>query len=119
MARPANARGTSPAAAASLGKDDVVSNATTAAKTQETSGRVTGLRALHVEIVRGELAKGPIPLTLTSDDRWRWGQRGLTLKERDDAAAALVRWGEAEYCILKDRRHPYENAVHLVAGGER
>jgi hypothetical protein len=76
------------------------------------------LRELHISIVRDLLRlKGSIPLSLTRQERHEWAVRGVTLKQRDEAAALLVRWGEAEYQKLRDDRYcrvGSDAVVHLV-----
>ena len=83
------------------------------------------LRKLHVEIVREQLATSrlgfplqinAIELTLCRGARLKWAELGLTLAERDAAAAELVRRGEARYEALIPQSWANRGKVlHLVA----
>jgi hypothetical protein len=55
---------------------------------------------------------------LLSEDRSHWAARGLSLKQRDAAAAWLVRAGEAKYEIRPETRWAWamqRPVLHLVA----
>lgn len=79
--------------------------------------RSINLLELHVGIVRDLLDQGPIPLSLHSADRHEWANRGMTLKQRDAAAAWLCRNDEAAYAVLPSARYSargHDRVVHLV-----